>query len=76
MSPTVLDRFDFGKMLYGPLIKKTLELLAKEHWLSFEIRNFDRNTDKATWKAISRWLRIVRNEVEKKIDFSNIPLFV
>lgn len=58
---------DFGELIFRPLIKRTLELLAGKHWLKLDLRNINRNTDKETWKAISRWLRITRNEIEQEL---------
>ena len=58
---------DFGSLIFNPLIKRALELLAEKHWFRFELKNIDRSTDRKTWKAISRWLRISRNKVEQEL---------
>lgn len=54
-------------LLFGPLIKRTLRLLAGKHWFKLSLRNIDRNTNKEKWKAISRWLRVARNKIEQEL---------
>lgn len=40
-----------------------------QHAFKYEMTNPDRNTTKKNWKAIQRWIREVRNKVEKEIDW-------
>lgn len=65
-----MSKEQFGDSIFNPLIKRVLELLIKtkgQHWFELELRNIDRNTDRETWRKISRWLRIARNKVEEKL---------
>ena len=43
------------------------------HWLRLELKKVDRNTDRETWKEFSRWLRMARNEVERKLKYIISP---
>lgn len=42
----------------------------KEHWLNLfiDFKKWPRTMSKTTYKAIQRWLRIARNEVEKEVE--------
>jgi hypothetical protein len=43
-----------------------------EHWLTIKLKDYPRSMTKKEYKAISRWLREVRNivepEAEKEVD--------
>ena len=39
----------------------------KKHIINIELKHYDRNWTKPQYKAISRWLREVRTELEPKI---------
>lgn len=58
---------NWQETFFKPLIKRSLELLGEKHLFELKLRNIDRNTDKETWKRISQWLRVARNQIEQKI---------
>ena len=42
------------------------------HLFEIKLKHYDRMTTKSQWKAISHWLRVVRNRIDEKKMFKAV----